>query len=128
MVSKALKRLREITEALDFPPTLKEGSGVKIHKMEEGDSKAHSLLSHSNISVARWWNSKGTRFPTHTHNQREWLIVYEGEMSICIDGKEITIGAGEYVFIGPDTPHSAFFPKDTFYVAITIPMSPDWPK
>jgi quercetin dioxygenase-like cupin family protein len=74
------------------------------------------------------FNSKSSEFPQHKHAEREWLIVYEGKMIIKIGDLEEELDPGESVMLDPGTPHSATFPEDTWYLAITIPSSPDWPK
>jgi quercetin dioxygenase-like cupin family protein len=97
--------------------------------MDSGTSLSWPLKSESTISCADWFNSGGTEFPLHSHDQREWVIVYEGKMLLIVgDGLEREIGVGESVVIEPRIEHKARFLEDTWYLAITIPMSPDWPR
>ena len=70
-----LERLRELTPILPkFPGAVAVDVGFKQHAMDCGTSFSWDLLSLPKISVAKWFNSSGTRFPEHAHDQREWLI------------------------------------------------------
>ena len=131
-MSRALDRLKDITQALPaFPRSCEPDTGpcsCKEYEMDSGTCLAWSLLSQPAVSVARWFNSKGTNFQRHVHAQREWIIVYKGMLSLHINEKTYHIGVGESFEIDPETEHSATFDVDTWYLAITIPESPDWPS
>lgn len=124
-----MQALRELTPTLvPFPEVIEECKGVSFHAMECGTSIAFALLQQPEISVARWFNSSGTQFPTHSHQQREWLIVYSGSMFLAIDGEEEKrLLPGQSVTIEPGVLHQSRFLEDTWYLAITIPQSPEWP-
>lgn len=100
------------------------------YEMDEGTSLSWGLLSERAISAAKWFSSKGTVFPRHAHAQREWLVVYRGRMELHLheSGEVFHLGPGDFRFIPCDTPHSATFPSDCWYLAITIPSSEEWPK
>lgn len=42
----------------------------------------------------------------HYHDELEFIIVYEGEFAITVDGSEYFAKAGEVVFVGSGVPHS----------------------
>jgi len=127
-----LCHLRKLTS--DLPPfpieEAKDGhmNGCKIHKMTCGTSISWSLLSQPGISCARWYNSNGTEFPVHVHEQREWLVVYKGSVFMTIEGQdEVRLLPGMSVTISPNTKHSCRFVEDCWYLAITVPKSEDFP-
>ena len=125
----SLQELRELTSQLSFPPTIEQHYGVAIHEMSCGTSIAFSLLQQEEVSVAKWFNSSGTHFPEHTHEQREWIIVFIGSMFTKVgDEPEKRILPGQSLIIEPNTVHSARFLEDCWYLAITVPKTEDWPS
>jgi quercetin dioxygenase-like cupin family protein len=79
-------------------------------------------------ACAKFYNSCGTNFPEHVHEQREWIIIIEGSMLLTVDGgeeKRLLVGMSDV--IEPGTPHSAKFLEDCWYYAITVPREPNWP-
>ena len=129
--TESLKCLRAITNGLPaFPKTTgPQLEGFKQHKMSRGTSLSWNLLAQEEISCARWFNSAGTEFPLHSHEQREWLIVYWGSMVLKIDGQaEQRLLPGMCSILEPGVAHSASFLEDCWCLAITVPYTSDWPE
>jgi quercetin dioxygenase-like cupin family protein len=121
--------LRKLTNALPkYPPPVAVESGFVEIKMTQGNSFGWNLHNEDTIAVAKWFNSKDSIFPKHQHQEREWLIVYKGEMILHVSGETKHLRRGDFVYLEPGTIHDATFPTDCWYVAITIPASEDWPK
>ena len=59
-------------------------------------------------------------FENHCHTRYEMIAVFEGEMTIVIDGKRYTERAGDIVMIPPLAYHSVFAVGDTAYKRVTI--------
>ena len=117
---------------MDLPPFPREVNGngegdMKQHKMECGTSLSWSLINVPEIAIGKWFNSAGTKFPKHAHPQKEWLIIYKGHMTVHLDDRDVTLGAGDYIYLEPGTEHSATVLEDCWYAAIVIPRSEDWP-
>jgi quercetin dioxygenase-like cupin family protein len=131
-MSANLDKLQKLTPKLTpipFPKILETNENVTIHEMSCGTSIAFGLLQQDEISVARWFNSAFSEFPTHSHTQREWLIIYKGSMMLTIeDEEEQRLLPGQFVTIPPNTLHKARFLEDCWYLAITIPKTEEWPK
>jgi len=127
--SPYLQRLKELTPELRFPEIISSGKGFTEHNMKCGTSLSTSLLNKKEISCAEWFNSTGSKFPDHIHDERLWLIIYRGSMKVTIKGQEPKIlRVGEYVVIEPRVIHQTEFLEDCFYIAITIPCCDDWPS
>ena len=132
--SDSLDLLRELTENLPvegpaFPREIASAPGFKEHKMSCGTSFSWDLLTRDEVSCAHWFNSSGTIFPEHVHEQREWLIVFIGSMILQLDGEESErLLPGQYRVIEPGLKHKAKFLEDCHYLSITIPKSSDWPQ
>jgi quercetin dioxygenase-like cupin family protein len=96
--------------------------------MLRGTSISWNLLNQPEISCARWYNSNGTEYPAHTHEQREWLIVYKGSINVTVDGQdEVRLLPGMSMTIEPNVKHSAQVLEDCWFIAIAVPKSEDWP-
>ena len=128
-----INKIRELEEQLTpFPESITDVEGFKSHQMTSGESLSWNTLRQfgldEEVSSALWFNSKGTNFPKHTHQQKEWLIVVKGSMFLTVNQQEIPLVYGQGIEIRPNTPHSARFTENCWYLAITVPSNPDWPK
>jgi len=126
-----LKKLKVLTKEL-FPESIGEtvqGVTKRVeYKMDKGICYAWNLKNLSGkISCADWFNSKGTKFPLHAHESFEWLVIYEGKCVLTVDGVKHILTPKDSYYILPNVIHSATFPVDTWYIALTIPDNPDWP-
>lgn len=136
MTESSINRLKELTEKLNEFDNYVDNNHCSMTevKMDEGTGLGFCLLYQPEIAVARWFSSKGSKFPRHKHDEKEWIIVYSGEMKITFyDENEDKIGErilneGDYCYNSPGTLHSASFNTDTWYIAITVPASKDWPN
>lgn len=132
-----MNRLRELTAELTEPfPQAVCGERVigswREYEMDEGTCLAESLLAKDEITVANWFNSKGSIFPSHQHPQFELIWVYRGAMNLFVteggvEREIMLVPPAGFYFLDPGTPHRATFPSDCFYIAGTQPASEDWP-
>jgi quercetin dioxygenase-like cupin family protein len=128
---KRLKKLEELTEKLPtFHDIIKEKTINSYLEMEmdEGYGFGFNLWNQEEIAVARWFSTKGSKFPKHSHLETEWIIVYKGKMRLIFNDKEVILNEGEGYQIEPNIDHGAEFLDNTWYIAMTIPASKDWPK
>lgn len=128
--NSGIEKLRHLTDNLPgFGELVKNRApGYVEVEMTEGHGFGFNLLNQNEISVARWFNSKGTVFQKHAHPEKEWVIVYEGSLNLIYEDRVEVLKAGDYSFHGPNTLHGATFDEDCWYLAITIPSAEDWPK
>ena len=59
-------------------------------------------------------------FENHCHARYETIAVFEGKMSIVVDGERYTLGAGEIIVIPPLAYHSVFALGDITYKRATF--------
>lgn len=120
---------QRVRERLAFPEAINAQGGATEHRMTCGTSLSFPLVNQSEISAARWFNSCGSDFPEHSHEQREWIIVYSGSMLLRIGtGPERRLLAGDYIVLEPRTSHHKRFDEDCWYMAVCVPREPNWPK
>jgi quercetin dioxygenase-like cupin family protein len=157
--SEDLKALRELTPRLKipYPPVSGQGSLREI-VVEEGScfcTPFPDLAAEPGASCAKFFNSKG-KFPLHNHEQREWLIIFEGSMVAYLDREKelailkarrealdrrieqieaengqmtgIELKSGQSIVIEPGVEHYSIFPEDCRTLAVTVPATKDWPE
>lgn len=80
----------------------------------------------TNVMVARVLLKKGAIVPMHSHHNEQVSYILEGALRFFIDGREITVSAGEVLCIPPHMPHEAIALEDTVDLDIFNPPRQDW--
>jgi len=124
-----LQKLKELTnKLLTFPDMVKEASnGFSEIRMDNGTCFGWRLMIEKGGGVHKWFNSRGSVFPTHAHDSWEVFVVYEGEMHLIYNEDKKVIQPQESFYMLPGDSHSAYFPVDTWYITITIPPAKGFP-
>ena len=78
------------------------------------------------VMVARISMKRGCIVPQHSHRHEQISHVLSGVLRFLIDGKEITLGAGELLFIPPHVSHSAEALEDSVAIDTFTPPREDW--
>ena len=78
------------------------------------------------IMVARVLMKKGAHVPLHQHHNEQVTYILEGALRFHLDGREITVRAGEVLCIPPHMPHEAFALEDTVDLDVFNPPRQDW--
>lgn len=126
--------LRHLTLNLPPVPTLgefKHASGYTDYTVYEiigGVCRSYVLFSSPEISVARTFVSAGGEFPEHLHEETEYALIFSGSAQVRVGGEEKIVGVGDYIVYDPKTPHWAKALEDTWFIAMTIPYSKDYPE
>lgn len=134
-----LSILRILTANLPPIPTLKEfklelfdsndiSQKHVVYDVEGGVCHSYSLFSSPEISVARTFISEGSIFPEHLHEETEYILIFSGSALIRVDGKEKILRPGKCTVHEPNVPHWAKALEDTWFIAISIPYSKDYPE
>jgi quercetin dioxygenase-like cupin family protein len=76
--------------------------------------------------IARVLLKKGAIVPLHSHHNEQITYILEGALKFLIDGREITVRAGEVLCIPPNVPHEAHAVEDTVDLDIFNPPRQDW--
>jgi len=79
-----------------------------------------------NIMLARVLLKKGCIVPEHSHPNEQLTYIVEGALKFWIDGKQITVHAGEVLCIPSNMPHKAEALEDTVDLDIFDPPRADW--
>lgn len=123
-MSSNLALLRELTHHLTLEDIVRKRCSDWIrYETVKGNCIGIGLLKERSVAVQKAFMSAGTVFPAHVHGETEYLVLYEGRVSV--DGVEFK--ASDVVRIAPDQEHSVKALEDTWMVAITIPASHAYP-
>ena len=76
--------------------------------------------------LARILLRKGCIVPLHHHENEQITYVLEGALLFTLEGREITVRAGEVLVIPPNVPHSAEALEDTIDLDVFTPPRQDW--
>src|SRR5579871_3813105 len=71
------------------------------------------MIVGTNIMVARVLLKKGAVVPMHSHHNEQVTYILEGALRFTIEGKEVTVHAGEVLCIPSNVPHEALALEDT---------------
>jgi quercetin dioxygenase-like cupin family protein len=84
------------------------------------------LITGDKLMLARVLLKKGSVVPEHSHYNEQLTYILEGALKFTIDGREITVGAGEVLCIPPNMPHKAEAMVDTVDLDVFYPPRQDW--
>jgi quercetin dioxygenase-like cupin family protein len=84
------------------------------------------LVVGNQIMVARIIMKKDCVVPTHSHHNEQVSHIQTGSMRFTIEGRDITVRAGEFLCIPPHVPHSAVALEDMIGIDIFTPPREDW--
>lgn len=129
---KLIQLTPELPPVIPMLGDLKEDNEVRSkiisYKLEGGTCISYGLFSSSEISVARTFVSAGALFPEHQHDEKEFALIFSGSAMVSIgNGEEFHVGPGECIVLEPNVPHISRALEDTWFIAITIPYSKDYP-
>lgn len=80
----------------------------------------------SNIMLARLVLKKGARVPLHHHYHEQVSHIVEGTLNFLLEGREVTVHAGEILCIPPHVPHEVIALEDSVALDTFNPPREDW--
>ena len=84
------------------------------------------LIVGHEVMLSRVLLKKGCVVPLHSHVNEQLSYILEGALKFFIDGKEITVHAGQVLTIPPNMAHQAEALEDTVDLDIFHPPRADW--
>jgi quercetin dioxygenase-like cupin family protein len=80
----------------------------------------------ANTMLARLVLKKGAHVPLHNHMNEQISHVIAGSLTFLLEGKEVTMRAGEVLCIPPHVPHEVIALEDSVAMDIFNPPRQDW--
>ena len=132
-ISRDRDHLRELEELTRQLPSLSElvkasDNGFIEYKTDHGTIFGINLFSKGRVGVQRLFMSNSAELSIHQNNdEREWLIVYHGEVEVKYGEDSKVLKVGDSVYIDPGSPYSVKALTDSWLLAITVPRAKGYP-
>lgn len=84
----------------------------------------HEIINTSEVTKVRFCTmcDEGNYFPNHWHRAIEIIYLLEGELLIGIEGKAITLKAGQFIVVNANVIHSNKATQHNKYILLQIPV------
>ena len=90
------------------------------------DVISRRVVSGEKAMVAQVYLKKDAVVPLHQHESEQVTYIPEGALKFELDGREITVHAGEVLVIPSNMPHRAVAMEDTLDLDVFSPIRHDW--
>ena len=97
---------------------------IEVEKLN--DLLSRQMISGDNATVSQLLLKRGAVVPRHSPVNEQYSWIISGKLKFVFDDREIVVGAGEFLLIPPNVPHSAIAEEDTVDVDIFAPRREDW--
>lgn len=64
------------------------------------------ILRHRNMVVERIVSSSSIIPQEYVQRQDEWVLLVQGEATLCVAGETVTLKSGDYLFLPAGVPHT----------------------
>jgi cupin 2 domain-containing protein len=71
-----------------------------------------TLLSHRGLVIERIVSTSKIQSQRYVQEQDEWVVLLTGDALLEVDGREMPLRAGDYLFLPARTPHSVLRVSD----------------
>ena len=71
----------------------------------ESGERFDTLLSHGGMTIERIVSTSKLESQLYVQEQDEWVVLLQGEALLDVDGAQVALRAGGYVFLPSRTPH-----------------------
>ena len=90
------------------------------------DKLWRKLVTGEKVMVAQLWLFKDCVIPLHQHESEQISLVLQGALKFELEGREVTVHAGEVLVIPSNVPHRALAIEDTVGFDVFSPIRHDW--
>jgi quercetin dioxygenase-like cupin family protein len=97
---------------------------VRLEVLNEKLSRR--VVNGEKVMVAQLQFAKDSLVPLHHHESEQISLIIQGAMKFELEGREVTVRAGEVLIIPSYVPHSALALEDTTGIDVFSPIRQDW--
>jgi quercetin dioxygenase-like cupin family protein len=97
-----------------------------VKKEMMNDKFSRRYVTGEKAMVANLGLSAGCVVPLHHHESEQISMVMQGAVKFELEGKEVTVRAGEVLIIPSNLPHSALAMEDSSVIEVFSPIRYDW--
>lgn len=84
------------------------------------------MIVGTDVMLARVLLKKGAVVPMHSHHNEQVTYILEGALRFTIEGRQVTVHAGEVLCIPANVAHEALAVEDTVDLDVFYPPRQDW--
>src|SRR6202030_5812 len=119
--------LAQLGQFEEEPLSTLEKTSWKTMEIEQlNDKLSRQMISGENATISQLFLKRGAVVPRHSHVNEQYSWIISGKLKFVFDDREIMVGAGEFLLIPPNVPHSAIAEEDTVDIDIFAPRREDW--
>jgi quercetin dioxygenase-like cupin family protein len=93
---------------------------------EMSDVISRRVFHGEKAMVAQVYLKKDAVVPLHHHESEQITYILEGALKFELQGREVTVRAGEVLMIPSNVPHRAVALEDTLDLDVFSPIRHDW--
>jgi quercetin dioxygenase-like cupin family protein len=86
-------------------PSAIDWSAIPVEHPRDG--VARQTIHGANQTLVRYVYQPGSVFPEHSHPEEQITIILSGSIDFTVDGKPVTLSAGQSALIPANVPHGA---------------------
>jgi quercetin dioxygenase-like cupin family protein len=86
-------------------PSAIDWSAIPVEHPRDG--VARQTIHGANQTLMRYVYHPGSVFPEHSHPEEQITIILSGSIDFTVDGKPVTLSAGQSALIPANVPHGA---------------------
>lgn len=101
-------------------------SWAELDEERLNEKISRKMIIGKNEMLVRLSLEKGAVVPAHNHVSEQITSVLSGSLVFTIDGREITVKAGEVLVIPPSLVHSVVALEDSIAIDTFSPLREDW--
>ena len=90
------------------------------------DTISRKVITGEKAMVAQVFIAKDGIVPLHQHESEQITYILKGALHFKLEGREVTVHAGEVLHIPSWVPHEAVALEDTLDLDIFSPIRQDW--
>lgn len=122
-----LEKLKGLTAALTSKANNRP-NGYRIQEVPKGEIFLFGLYRNTDVAIARCFSSAGADHGSSSHPEKEFFVVYSGELHITVSGEEHILKCGDFFVAEPNVAHEVQTPVPTWFLVMTIPGSSEFPR
>jgi quercetin dioxygenase-like cupin family protein len=97
-----------------------------VKKEVLNEKLSRKVITGEKVMVAQLSLAQGCTVPLHHHEHEQISCVVKGALKFELEGRELTLRAGDVLVIPSNVPHSATALEDSQALDIFSPIRQDW--
>jgi len=130
MLDMVMIREQVIKQLPDFPLSEKSAPGYKQYVFDVGYCHSWRIYKDDSkrFGITLWRFPVYSEFPDHSHDEREWVLVVAGGMTMVYeDGEIVDCGENDMIYNEPKRRHHAMIQPGSEFLVVMKPRANYYP-